>query len=177
MISIQAADITCALGMIACQVFQSGIVVAGLLARTRLPYPPGPRGWPVIRNLLDIPLDKPWLVYCTWAETYGDLVHLDVFGHHIVILNTAQAAKDLLDDRSSIYSDRPILTMAELSGYGDEMGMLHYNDRWRTQRKIVAQSFNPGVVPRYYSIQEQEARRLIHGMLRSPDTLISQTKT
>ncbi|TFY57848.1 hypothetical protein EVJ58_g6780 [Rhodofomes roseus] len=107
----------------------------------------------------------------------GDLVHLDVFGHHIVVLNTAQAAKDLLDGGSSIYSDRPILTMAELSGYGDEMGMLHYNDRWRTQRKIVAQSFNPGVVPRYYPIQEQEGRRLIQGMLRSPDTLISQTKT
>ena len=42
-----------------------------VLATRTKPYPPGPRGRPVIRNLLQIPQDKPWLVYAAWAHTYG----------------------------------------------------------------------------------------------------------
>ena len=38
----------------------------------RLPYPPGPKGYPVIGNLLDAPTDKPWLTYDEWGKTYGE---------------------------------------------------------------------------------------------------------
>ena len=36
-----------------------------------LPLPPGPKGYPLIGNLFDMPLDKPWLVYDEWSKTYG----------------------------------------------------------------------------------------------------------
>jgi hypothetical protein len=36
-----------------------------------LPLPPGPKGFPIIGNLLDMPTDKPWLVYNQWSKTYG----------------------------------------------------------------------------------------------------------
>ncbi|KAG8730772.1 hypothetical protein FRC11_005859 [Ceratobasidium sp. 423] len=36
----------------------------------------------------------------------GDMVSLRLFGHNIVILNSAEAASDLLDKRSALYSDR-----------------------------------------------------------------------
>ena len=35
------------------------------------PLPPGPKGYPLIGNLFDIPRDKPWLVYDEWRKTYG----------------------------------------------------------------------------------------------------------
>jgi len=38
----------------------------------------------------------------------GDIVHLEALGQHIVILNSAKAAIDLLERRSSIYSGRPV---------------------------------------------------------------------
>ncbi|KZT71135.1 putative monooxygenase [Daedalea quercina L-15889] len=187
MVDVLAAGGASALAVVALQVFQSGPLVAALLAlvayfasqatRTRRAYPPGPRGWPIIRNLLQIPQDNPWFAYSAWADTYGDVVHLEALSDHMVILNTAQAAKDLLDGRSAIYSDRPGSVMADLSGFGIEMPMLSYNDEWRRQRKIVAQSFNSAMIPRYYPIQEHEARRLARGMLERPETLVSQTKT
>ena len=36
-----------------------------------LPLPPGPKGYPLIGNLFDMPKDKPWLVYDEWRKTYG----------------------------------------------------------------------------------------------------------
>jgi len=36
-----------------------------------LPLPPGPKGYPLIGNLFDIPIDRPWLVYDEWRKTYG----------------------------------------------------------------------------------------------------------
>jgi len=39
--------------------------------RNGLPLPPGPKGYPLIGNLLDVPIDQPWLVYDKWCQTYG----------------------------------------------------------------------------------------------------------
>lgn len=36
-----------------------------------LPHLPGPRSWPVIANLLDIPTRRPWEAYARWKQTYG----------------------------------------------------------------------------------------------------------
>ena len=36
-----------------------------------LPLPPGPKGYPIIGNLFDMPVDKPWLVYDELFKTYG----------------------------------------------------------------------------------------------------------
>ena len=33
--------------------------------------PPGPKGYPLIGNLFDMPIYKPWVVYDEWRKTYG----------------------------------------------------------------------------------------------------------
>lgn len=42
----------------------------------------------------------------------GDVVHVSALGRHLIILNSHEAAIELLEKRSSIYSERPILPMA-----------------------------------------------------------------
>ena len=37
----------------------------------------------------------------------GDVMHVKIFGQSMVVLHSLHAARDLLDKRSSIYSDRP----------------------------------------------------------------------
>jgi hypothetical protein len=42
-----------------------------------LPLPTGPKGYPLIGNLFDMPIDKPWLVYEEWCKTYGKSLIID----------------------------------------------------------------------------------------------------
>ena len=37
-----------------------------------------------------------------------------VFGKVIIVLNTAEVARELLEERSAIYSDRPVLPIYEM---------------------------------------------------------------
>ncbi|KAJ7130793.1 putative monooxygenase [Mycena crocata] len=157
------------------------ICVAYLLARylvfsTQDALPPGPRRWPLIGSALQVPRTYPWLTFGEWAKTYGSIVYVDVIGTPMVILNSQKIARDLLDQRSAIYSDRPNLVMANLCGYDRPFVLKLYGEKWRQQRKIVAQDFNQSGVARYQSLQETEARKLVRDVLRDPSTLYSQIK-
>ena len=39
-----------------------------------LPLPPGPKGYPIIGNLLDFPIDHQWMVYDKWTKKYGKYI-------------------------------------------------------------------------------------------------------
>ncbi|KAJ7585226.1 hypothetical protein C8J56DRAFT_751624, partial [Mycena floridula] len=42
-----------------------------------------------------------------WTKTYGDMFQLRIFGTTIMILDSEEAAVELLDKRGAIYSCRP----------------------------------------------------------------------
>jgi hypothetical protein len=39
-----------------------------------LPLPPGPKGYPIIGSLFDIPTEWAWLEYDRWFKIYGMLL-------------------------------------------------------------------------------------------------------
>jgi hypothetical protein len=59
--------------LISCRAFH------GYQRRRGLPYPPGPPGWPVIGNLLDLPSMSTWLAYTEFSKKYGMAVFLRHF--------------------------------------------------------------------------------------------------
>ncbi len=44
-----------------------------LVSKRHAPLPPGPRGYPLIGNIFDMPTDRPWLTFSSWAEIWGRL--------------------------------------------------------------------------------------------------------
>lgn len=56
-----------------------------------------------------------------------DIIYLNVAGTSIVVLDTFEAAFQLLEKRSAIYSSRPHFNMlCDLLGYGSIVGLLGY---------------------------------------------------
>jgi hypothetical protein len=80
-------------------------------SRHALPFPPGPKPLPLLGNLFDMPTSREYQTYARWGKEYGDVVHVRALGQHIIILNSIEAANELLDRRSTIYSDRPFIPM------------------------------------------------------------------
>ncbi|TFK46440.1 putative monooxygenase [Heliocybe sulcata] len=140
-------------------------------------YPPGPRGLPLVGNALQVPQKHTWLKFSEWAKEYGDLVYLKVLGQPYIVINSAIVAKDLLDKRSAIYSDRPHFVFAgDLVGYDETFVLAPYGHNWKKQRRLVAQDFSPSTVPRYFGLQENEARRLVRNVIGNPGSFSSEIK-
>ncbi|KAJ7753262.1 putative monooxygenase [Mycena metata] len=148
-----------------------GWLVFSTLVPRKTKRPPGPRRLPVIGNVLEFPQNFQWFTFSKWAKAYGDLVYLEVFGQPIILLNSPKAAKDLLEQRSAICSDRPPLEMAYLSGFDKVFVLSPCNDNWRLQKKIVTQDLAPRLLPRYHAFQEGEARLLAKSIIEDVGTL------
>jgi Cytochrome P450 len=78
------------------------------------PYPPGPRGLPFIGAAFRVPKHKEWATYARWSKQYGPILGFRVFGQNVVVLHTAEAANELLENRAAKSSDRPLFPMLEL---------------------------------------------------------------
>ncbi|KAK0447359.1 cytochrome P450 [Desarmillaria tabescens] len=143
--------------------------LAGSLTRKRPPLPPGPKGLPLLGNLLDLPPDYSWLTYAKWHATYGDIIYLDTPASPTIIVNSAEAAMELFERRSVNYSDRPDFTMLKLSGWDYNFAFMRYSDRWRIHRRVFHQYFQPRAVPAYYPAQVKATSVMLQQFLKSPD--------
>jgi len=137
----------------------------------RLPYPPGPKGYPIIGNLLDIPNAFIYKRFREMSrEINSDLIHLQVFGFHLIVCNSKFVADDLLDKRSSIYSDRPRFPMiVELMGFGWSLGFTPYNEWWKHSRKLFHKHFQPSAVPQFRPKKIKAAHGFLRKLIDSPE--------
>ncbi|KIJ31590.1 hypothetical protein M422DRAFT_185753 [Sphaerobolus stellatus SS14] len=131
-----------------------------------LRLPPGPKPKPIIGNMLDIPNDSEWITYADWANKYGELVYANVFGTHMLWVNSRQMAYEIFEKRSSNYSDRPTTTMlSELLDVTEwDIAFQPYGTWWRRHRRDMHMSFHDRAVKAFFPVQSKHTR-----LLRSPD--------
>ncbi|ELU36446.1 cytochrome P450 domain-containing protein [Rhizoctonia solani AG-1 IA] len=168
----------------------------------KLRHPPAPRSLPFIGNILSIPSGLDYLGYFelgkrlgTESTNVGDIIYMDMMGKPAIVLNTAQAASDLFEKRSAIYSDRRSASMvksASLCVQGhlalsiatsrrlillpvrlDWPGFipsLSYSDQWRRQRRRMNNWLNMRAVRQFDGIQQEAVRRLLGCLLEIPES-------
>ncbi|KAJ3977109.1 cytochrome P450 [Lentinula raphanica] len=140
------------------------------LEKRALPLPPGPRGWPLIGNLLDVPAKEEWFTFAKWGETYGKIASVTVLGQPLIILNSATIAKDMLEKNSAIYSDRPVIPMGgELCGWKNTLVLTPYGERFRNYRRLAHQLFgNAATMKSFHPVEELETHRFLKRLLSRP---------
>jgi len=114
------------------------------------------------------------------ASHVGDISHVEVLGQHIVVLNSFKAAIGMLDKKSSIYSDRPTLTMAgELVGWNGNPTFFPYGDSLRWNRKNFHRVVGNRTAMMAYDVhlvEEIETRRFLKRVLAKPEELMEHVR-
>ncbi|KDR73078.1 hypothetical protein GALMADRAFT_252519 [Galerina marginata CBS 339.88] len=171
------------LGLIEFACFFAGIFVSFKVAqvwtsrRATPPYPPGPKGWPIVGNLFDFPTASPWRAYCNWSKVYqSDILFGSALGSRILILNNRGDADALLEKKSQIYSGRPTIPIVDLMGWNFNIGLMDYGETWRYHRKICQQTFNRKSATFYQPIQTRKVHEFLGDLLSNPENFEGHCK-
>ncbi|KAF5392294.1 hypothetical protein D9757_001454 [Collybiopsis confluens] len=129
-------------------------------------------------------LRTPFLWHCLFAmgkealgaplltnRTTGPIICLNMFGKTLVVLNTHEAAFDLLSRRSKIYNGRPpsILISDTMTG-GLAFPLVDHGDLWKRHRRAAQTVLNSRTIEKYHEIQECQSHKLAHDLLREPES-------
>ncbi|KZT03210.1 cytochrome P450 [Laetiporus sulphureus 93-53] len=139
---------------------------------------PGPKSIPLLGNAHQFPLEYQHRVLGEWNKIYGDIIYTRLFRRPVLILNSAQAAFDLLEKRGSKYSDRPrFVLINELIGFDPNLSFMPYGDQWRRHRKwFQAALIDKRKLETYHPMQLREVHRLLYMFMQTPDGFIMHIK-
>ncbi|KAH9917081.1 cytochrome P450 [Fomitopsis serialis] len=116
-------------------------------------------------------LEFPEKRFAQWGKEYGDMIFLKMFNTPVLVINSAHAARDLLDKRSVIYSDRPYsVMMTDLLGWEHDFGLLPYNEEFRKHRRWMHMPFfSRSCLAAFADMQTREVIALLMGFLNDPE--------
>ncbi|EMD37249.1 hypothetical protein CERSUDRAFT_113891 [Gelatoporia subvermispora B] len=136
-------------------------------------FPPGPKGLPFFGNVFDIPVDNAHITFQQISRDYtSDVISLNLMGTPVVVLNSMSAVVDLIEKRSSMYSDRPRLVMlGDLIKFDWSQPLMPYGDDWRMGRKMFSHVFQPSAIHQWQHIERDEVRRLLVRLIQDPDDI------
>ncbi|KAJ7806150.1 cytochrome P450 [Mycena olivaceomarginata] len=155
------------------------VLGAALLYSNRLPQNsiPGPPGLPIVGNLFQVPRSHPWITFAEWKRAYGDIILVKMFSRNLIIVNSTQIAIELFEKRSSVYSERPLRSMAQLCGFGKALLFLPYGEMARKTRKLMHAEISQHVVQKHHQLQEREVQRFVQRLsTASSETIWEDTR-
>ncbi len=111
---------------------------------------PGPRGWPLLGNTLQVKPQRIHLDVEQWAREFGPLFRMRLGRTDQLVIADAELLAAVMRDRPEGFRRSPYT-----SKIGAEMGLPQglfsaEGDDWRKQRRMVMASFAPGHVRAYF---------------------------
>ncbi|CAO2827302.1 unnamed protein product [Amaranthus hypochondriacus] len=133
--------------------------------RQQPPSPPGPKGLPILGNLLS--LDPELHTYfTTLAQTHGPIYSLRLGNKLGIVISSATHAREVLKDHDTIFANRDVPAAGRVATYGGlDIVWSPYGATWRLLRKVcVRELLSPATLDAVYGLRKQEIRRMIHGL-------------
>ncbi|KAK6943960.1 Cytochrome P450 [Dillenia turbinata] len=101
--------------------------------------PPGPPGWPVIGNMLDLGGVMPHQTLYKLQLRYGPVMWLQLGSIGTLVVQSAKAAADLFKSHDLAISDRRCPDVVKVHGYNQgAISVCRYGPYWRFVRRLYA---------------------------------------
>lgn len=134
--------------------------------------PPGPKGLPLIGNMLDLAdTDKMIKKAQIWADEHGEIFYTKVGLSRLVWLSSPRVVRELMDKKGSIYSSRPPSTMINMVSNEERLNFLPYGPKWRTLRNILHSALNLETSTTYKPVQDFESKQALWEILHAKDDM------
>ncbi|KAF2654529.1 cytochrome P450 [Lophiostoma macrostomum CBS 122681] len=132
---------------------------------------PGPKGYPIIGSVPDVPEKNGFIKFADWGKEYGPIYQVDLAGHNHVWISSDEISKDLLAKKGAIYSDRPHIPalIDDNRTSSQYLPLLSKNDGWTRQRRFANAIMKDSERALFHRYPEIEAKRMLVELLDEPD--------
>lgn len=147
------------------------VVRFSLLSLPPRNYPPGPPSLPLIGNVHHFASDKLHIKFTEWRKTYGDIIGLKAGPANLVVLNSAEVVRELLEKRGNIYSGRPTDYIFREHIVQDTQHILFLqNDAYlKRYRSAVRLLLGPAGCEQALPMQNAAAAYFVYNLIKTPD--------
>ncbi|KAF2709758.1 cytochrome P450 [Pleomassaria siparia CBS 279.74] len=132
---------------------------------------PGPKGYPILGSVPDVPEKNSFIKFADWGKEYGPIYQVNLAGSNHVWISSDQISKDLLAKKGAIYSDRPHIPalLSDNRTSSQYLPLLSKNDGWARQRKFASTIMRESEKANFHRYPELEAKRMLVELLDEPN--------
>ncbi|XP_059414953.1 cytochrome P450 2K1-like [Carassius carassius] len=112
------------------------LLSSGSKSQTEGKEPPGPKPLPLLGNLLNLDLTRPFDSFCELSKTYGNIFQVFLGPKKMVVLVGYKTVKEALVNHAEEFGDRDIAPSFRIMN--DENGIIFSNgDNWKEMRRFA----------------------------------------